>query len=174
MTSPYDPPKTDSPSVDPSAFDSDVTPVTLPGVSRSVTVRRAGAWSGARIFVDGQPAEKAGFGKVKIPRDDGHFLTVRFQEALTGPILIAGKDKIPVGPRTPAALGLLTYLPIGLVAVGGLVGGLLGAGGMLLNRKIADSNRPTGMKVALMLAVFVGALIAAVSVATFVRLAAAD
>lgn len=166
MTDPYAPPKTDA-----LAPSEDELSVDLPGVSRKVTVRGAGFWSGARIYVDGSPAEKSGlFGKVKIPADDGTVLEARAQYALTGLVVTAGKTRYPVGPQNPSWMGILIFAPIGLIGVGGMLGGLMGAAGMLVNRRIATSEQSNGMKTLQMIGVFFLATAIMLALAGAVRL----
>jgi hypothetical protein len=145
-------------------------PIALPGVSRRVTVRGSGLLTGARIYVDGAPAPRAGlFAKFKIPADDASIIEARVVNALTGLVVTVGKQKYPVGPQSPAWMGILVLLPIGLVVTGGALGGLLGATAMVVNRKIAVSGLGTGAKVALMLGVLVGVVVVAVAVAVAIR-----
>jgi hypothetical protein len=166
VTDPYAPPKTDALPPTP-----DELSVHVPGVSRKVTVRGAGLWSGARIHVDGSPAEKAGlFGKVKIPDDDGGVIEARAQYALTGLVVTVGKEKFPVGPQNPGWMGILIFAPIGLVGVGGMLGGLLGASGMLVNRRIAASTQSNGVKTTQMIGVIVLCTVLMLALAGAVRL----
>lgn len=55
---------------------------------------------------------------------------------------------------------MLSLLPLALVAVGGLIGGLFGAVGMVINLALARRRWGIGLKVAAMLGVVVAAYVA--------------
>jgi hypothetical protein len=131
--------------------------VEIPGVSRTVAVRPPGFLSGAKLLVDGEPARKVGFIKRAIPLDAGGELEVKIIDGLSGLSLVAGRQRYPVGPRIPAVLGILVFLPIGLVAVGGALGGGFGAAGMVLNKSVARSGLTLGAKIAAMIGITLGA-----------------
>jgi hypothetical protein len=164
---PYAPPK-----VDVLVANKDDMLVQLPGVSRRVTVRGAGALAGVKVLVDGAPAERAGFfGKVKIPADDGSVIEARAQYGLTGLAVVVGNQKYAVGPVNPAWMGVLVFAPISLLAVGGAIGGVLGATGMMLNRSIAASSIGNGAKAGAMIGVFIAALVLMMLVGGLLRMA---
>ena len=143
--------------------------VALPGVSRRVTVEPPGMWTGARVYVDGQLAQKGSWGKWLLPGDDGREVAVRVSEDLTGPVLVAGKEKYPVGPRIPAWLGGFAFLRLALLAIGGALGGLIGVTGMVVNRRIARSTLSNGAKAGAMAGVFLLALGLLLALATLIR-----
>jgi hypothetical protein len=140
--------------------------VVVAGVSRRVTVERPGMWNGPRVYVDGQLAKKGGWGKWLVPADDGSEIAVRVREDLTGPVLAVGKEKIPIGPRVPAWLGVLAFLPIGLLAIGGALGGAIGATGMVINRGISRMPISSGAKAGAMVGVLLVAIVIFVALAT--------
>ncbi len=57
------------------------------------------------------------------------------------------------GPQVPVALRILALVPIGLIGLGGLVGGLIGALGVFANLAVARRSMPAIVKALLMLAV---------------------
>jgi hypothetical protein len=143
--------------------------VAVPGVGRHVTVERPGMWRGARVYVDNLEAKKGGWGKWLLPADDGREIAVRVREDLTGPVLTVGNAKIPIGPRVPAWLGVLVFLPFGLVAVGGAIGGVIGAVGMIVNRGIGRMPLSNGAKAGAMVGVFLASLCLLLVVATLLH-----
>lgn len=115
-------------------------------------------FSGARLLVGGQPVKKKGFTKYLLPGTNTPTVEAKFKDGLRGAeIVVAGKS-YPVGPRIPLGLGVLAFAPIGLVAVGGALGGGIGAAGMVICRSIASSDRSVGLRAALMVGVFVVAV----------------
>ena len=143
--------------------------VTIPGVSRRVTITQPGMWSGRQVLVDGQPAKKGGWGKWIVPQDDGGEVVVRVGEGVTGLFLVVGKETFPVGPRVPVWLGVLVMLPIGLVAIGGILGGALGGLGWFVNRQIARMPITTGAKTGAMVGVFLAGLTVLLVLATLLH-----
>jgi len=143
--------------------------VLVAGVSRRVTVERPGMWTGARVYVDGQLAKKGGWGKWLLPADDGSEIAVRVREDLTGPVLTVGKEKIPIGPRVPAWLGVLAFLPIALLVIGGALGGAIGATGMVINRGIARMPISSGAKAGAMVGVLLVAIVIFVALAALLH-----
>ena len=110
---------------------------------------------GAHITVNGAPAAKGKWGKKLVPLDGGGELEVRLSQGFGGLELSYGKEKIPIGPRVPVALGILAFLPIGLVAVGGAIGGGIGGLGAAMNLQIANSPRSIPLKAVMMLGTLV-------------------
>jgi hypothetical protein len=140
-------------SVDADASNRDL--VIVPGVSRRVTIARPGMWTGARVYVDGQLAQRGSWGKWLLTGDDGRQIAVRVGEDLTGPVLTAGKERIAFGPRIPAWLGVLAFVPLFLLVIGGALGGAVGATGTVVNRGIARLPISNGSKAGAMFGVAV-------------------
>lgn len=134
--------------------------VDIPGVRGVVTFVEPGVFSPPNLLVDGVPAEKVGFfGQLReLPGQDAP-IRVRVGQSLSGFYVQTGSDTIPVGPQAPTWVGVLVWLPFALVPIGGALGGLVGGGGMLINRKIAQSARPLTTRILSMVVVFVGAVI---------------
>jgi hypothetical protein len=165
MQTPYAPPTSDV-ATTPGRY-----AVTIPGVesSSAVIVQRSSMWSGAKLLVDGQPPERAGLGKMKLPGGNGESVIVRLHDGLNGMFVKTGNTRIPVGPQISKGLGVLVFIPFGLAGVGGLVGGLIGGVGWAINRGIAFSDMNAGVKAVLMIGVFLIGLALTVLVGGSVR-----
>lgn len=128
-------------------------PLVVPGFeNQSLEVDVDVWWSGARLFVDGQPAPKgAKRGQLRLRRDDG-------SEALATLKLSNPLDPIPQvvidGQVFQIAEPLKWYelvwggIPFLLVFVGGLIGGLFGGFGALINSRLFRTNWIPALKYA--------------------------
>jgi len=135
-------------------------PVPIPGVAGQVMVD-SNFWTGRQVVtVDGVPMSSGGRKRFTLPAADGSTVEARVRSSLVNPfptVEIAGV-KHPTGPELPAVLKVLIVLPLMLV-VGGLVGGLIGAMGMLANARIAAWNRSAFVKAFVMIGVLLAAAI---------------
>ncbi|MEV0975947.1 hypothetical protein [Streptomyces sp. NPDC049915] len=71
----------------------------------------------------------------------------------------------------PTWQGILAALPLGLLFIGGLIGGLTGALGTVTNLKIARAELTPTWKVLSMVGVFIGALLTYLLIAAVVTAA---
>lgn len=144
-------------------------PVAVPSIAGSVSITEPSLWHGAKLLVDGAPAEKIRLGRYRLKKLDGSAaeaqLRANFGQYL--PTLIVEGVSYDVGPKLSKALLALAFLPFCLVFVGGALGGLCGAIGWGFNNQLARTSMPTTVKVVVMLAV------TAVAVVAFFGLAAA-
>ena len=142
--------------------------VVIPGVVGRITISAPGLFRGAQILVDGAPAKKGGWGKVLLQRADGSTVEAKLADHLTRtvPSIQIGADKYSAGVPIPIVQIVLMFLPFGLVTVGGALGGLCGGVGFVANQLIVRSNRPAGLKAALMLGVTGAAVLAFLGLAT--------
>jgi hypothetical protein len=69
------------------------------------------------------------------------------------PTVVANGIQHRTGPKAPAVLRVLAVLPIVLVGVGGLLGGLFGALAVVANLSIARTRIPTAGKVLIMIGI---------------------
>jgi hypothetical protein len=75
------------------------------------------------------------------------------------------------GPPTPLALRVLSLIPFALVILGGAVGGLVAALGVLVNLAVVRQPLSTVVKALVMVGVLVAAVVVWVIVAGAIRLA---
>jgi hypothetical protein len=131
--------------------------ISIPGIAGHVSLAPPGVFVGAKLLVDGQPAPAAGRGKFWLTGLDGS----RVEAKLAGtfgaylPAIVVGGVRHQAGPKLPAVLVVLAFLPFLLVFGGGLLGGVCGAIGWSLNNHIARGSWPMAGRVAAMLAVTV-------------------
>ncbi len=164
MVNPYAAPTAEAP-----LPNADAQTFEVPGIAARLQYVPPGMWRGARLLVDGNPAKRKFLGKIELPASDGSTIEVRVVEGVTGPALRVGKTLHPIGPRIPAFLGVVAYLPIGLIAVGGMIGGLIGGMAMVACRRIALSERSVGLRLALMSGIIVVATAVALTLALLVQ-----
>lgn len=135
-------------------------PITIPGVAGPVTVD-SHLWSGKQsVMVGGQPAASTGKQTFALPTSDGGATEGRVSRGSIMnpfPTVEIGGVKHPTGPEISVALRLLMVAPIVLTAIGGLLGGLVGGSGLLLNYNLMRSARRPAIKVMLMTLVLIAA-----------------
>ena len=135
-------------------------PVPIPNVAGLVMVD-SNFWSGKQVVtVDGVPMPSGGRKRFTLPAADGSTVEARVSSSLVNPfpkVEIAGV-KHPTGPELPAVLKVMIVLPLMLI-VGGLVGGLIGAMGMLANARIAVWDKGAPVKAFAMVGVLLATLI---------------
>jgi hypothetical protein len=73
------------------------------------------------------------------------------------------------GPRVPVALRVLAVQPILLFAVGGLIGGLVRALGLVVNLVVARTSIPSAVKALIMIGVGVVASVVWLAIAVAVQ-----
>jgi hypothetical protein len=137
------------------------TPIAASGVNGPVVVT-SNAFTGQHtVTVGGQPIPRGKGGTYQLPSSDGGSVEAKVSSSFFNPsptLQVAGK-KYASGPPLPIVLQILMLLPLGLVFVGGLIGGLIGALGVGVNTLVARSNYSTIVKVLMMLGILVAAII---------------
>ena len=135
-------------------------PISISGVRGPVNVTTNPFTGKATVLVDGLPVERGRGGKYALPASDGGTVEAKVSSSFIQPfpsIEVAGV-KHPTGPKLPIFLQVLMVLPLGLVFVGGLLGGLVGAIGVGANALIARGEQSMAIKALLMLLVLAAAV----------------
>jgi hypothetical protein len=131
-------------------------------IAGHVVVRVEGVFKGPKLLMDGAPP-KAGAkkGTFLLPTQNGGEVSARLIPSFThiAPALEIDGVRIEVSPKLSPGWYVLIALPMGLVAVGGLLGGLCGGVGMAANQVIARSTLATPVKILLMLMIIGGVTI---------------
>jgi hypothetical protein len=110
-------------------------PFRIPGTSEpEITVRRS-TFGGLRLLVDGVPV-KGQRGRYPIQLPDGTVKELRLTGHWTGLKAVVDGVETPLEPPIPKYLLVLAFLPIALVAIGGLIGGAFGGVGVAVNSGI--------------------------------------
>jgi hypothetical protein len=127
------------------------------------------------VTVGGRPATRTGRGRYALPAAGGGAVeaTVRGGFLDAYPTLEINGVKHRTGPPVPMTLRVLAWVPIVLVGFGGLLGGLIGALGVMVNMAIARVPISAVLKALLMLGVLVVAVVAWAVVAGAIGLALA-
>jgi hypothetical protein len=125
------------------------------------------------ITVGGRPATRTGRGRYSLPAVGGGTVeaTVRGGFLDAYPTLEINGVKHRTGPKVPVPLRALAWVPIVLLGLGGLVGGLIGALGVMVNMVIARRPASAVLKTVLMLAVLGVAVVSWIVVAGAIRAA---
>lgn len=126
-----------------------------------VEPRLGGLWGGPRLFVNDQ--QVPGNKKMQLRRNDGREVTVRWKNDLWGvdvPNLDVDGTIIQVAKPMPIGYKIWCLLPILLVFIGGALGGIIGAVGVLANGAIfrKRSIQPA-VKVMIAIAVAIAAFV---------------
>lgn len=112
------------------------------------------------VTVGGQPVSGTRRGMYTLPTADGQTVAARLRASLLDPypsLEIAGV-KHRSGPALPLALRVLAVLPLVLI-IGGLIGGAIGAAGVIVNLGIARGQLSTAVKSLLMILILVVAVV---------------
>ena len=119
-------------------------PLSVPGFEgRNLTVKAAGLFSGPKIFIDGEPAGKGPkAGQLVLRRNDGSQAIARLRNNIIDPVPTITIDEKPVKVAEPLKWyeWLWAGLPVVLVFVGGLLGGLCGGVAAYANGHILRSG----------------------------------
>lgn len=132
------------------------TTIRLPGTDGPDIVIERGAFSKPRVRIDGSevPRDPARKDTFAIVTADGTPRSFALKSDRNGLKVVADDGgQIALDPPRPAWETVLTLLPVGLVAVGGLVGGAIGGAAAAGNMAISRSDLRTPVRVAAMLAV---------------------
>lgn len=144
--------------------------LSLDRVAGPVTVR-TGFWSGrSTVTVAGQPVPRGDGGTFHLPTVDGATVPARVRTALfqTYPDLVVDGVRHRTGPATPPWLRILAVLPLLLLIVGGLLGGVVAVAGVLANFALLRREGGNGARAAAMTGVAVGCVITWIVLATIV------
>ena len=146
-------------------------PISIAGVAGPVVITTSAFWGRPAVTVGGLPAPRTGKRQYALPAAAGGAVdaTVRSAFADPYPTLEVNGVHHRTGPTIPVVLRVLAPLPILLVAVGGLLGGLIGALGFGANLAVARTRTPSFVKVLIMIGVGVVAYLVWLAAAVAVR-----
>lgn len=116
-------------------------PVQIPQFSsQPVAVQPSGLLTGPKIMQNNQPAPKGEKrGTFLLTQDDGTQVTASLKQAnFLDPLpnIVIGEEVYPVAEPVPWYWWFWAALPFGLVAVGGLLGGLVGGTAAIINTRL--------------------------------------
>lgn len=145
-------------------------PVVVPSIAGQLTIVEPSIWRGAKLLVDGAPAERIR-GRYRLKKSDGTTTEAQFRSSFGQylPTLIVEGASYDVGPKLSKAFLVLAFLPFCLVFIGGALGGLCGAVGWAFNNQLARTSLPATVKVVVMLLVTAVAIVAFLGLATLFR-----
>jgi hypothetical protein len=148
-------------------------PLAIQGLAGAVVLTSGFLSNKYSITVGGLPATQTGRGRYSLPAAGGGTVeaTVRSGFADPYPTLEINGVKHRSGPPVPLALRVLALIPILLIGFGGLLGGLIGALGVMVNLAVASLPRSAVVKALLMLGVLVVVVVAWIVVAGAIGLA---
>lgn len=139
----------------------------IPGTTEpNITVRRS-ALGNLKVLVDGAPAKRHSRRTLRydIPRSDGTVTELRLTGQWTGLKAIVDGVETPLEPPVPRYAVILTFLPLALVLLGGLIGALFGVAAAAINAGLSRRQMRWPIKVAAMVGV------GAISVALYLGVA---
>jgi hypothetical protein len=147
-------------------------PFTVPGYEQVPLVLRAGGMGASVILYQGVPLEKAGPGKYFLKFSDGSRLDLQVKPGgftLT-PQVVHGSEVIKPAPPLPWYAHIFIYLPLALVAIGGVIGGGCGGAAAAINAGIFRSGHHPAVQVLLALLSTLGAAVVWLCVGILVNL----
>jgi hypothetical protein len=147
-------------------------PLTINGLAGPV-VLESGFWANRyTITVGGRPALRTGRGRYSLPTANGGMVPAQLRGGFLDayPSLEINGVKHRTGPPTPVMLRVLALVPLVLVS-GGMVGGLIGALGLMLNMAVARLSVSAVLKALMMLGILVVAVVTWSVAATGIKLA---
>ncbi|MDG4758511.1 hypothetical protein [Micromonospora sp. WMMD710] len=142
-------------------------PISVAGVAGPIVVTTNAFWGHPAVTVGGVPAPRTGRRRYALPAASGGAIDATVRNAFADPYPTVEVNGVPhrTGPAIPVILRALVLLPILLVAVGGALGGLIGALGVGANLAVARLPIPSAAKAAAMLGVTVVASVVWLAVA---------
>jgi len=145
-------------------------PITIDGVAGPIVVTTNAFWGHPVVTVGGVPAPRTGRGQYALPAATGGAVDATVRAALTDPYptLEVNGVRHRTGPRVPVVLRVLALLPF-LLAVGGALGGLVGALGVVANLAVARTRSPAIVRALIMIGIGVVAYVIWYAIADAVR-----
>ena len=155
MSQPFDAPKSVTIAV------SEWIELDIEAVAGQVRVSPQKFFSGGRVSVDGTEIKRSWWGRFTLPLKAGGTTTGRFAHGIrdTVPQFTVDGTSYPLGPQMPVWLGFFAAMPLALIAVGGMLGALVGAVAWSLNRRIATQDLPVPVQAAAMVAMGVSSVV---------------
>jgi hypothetical protein len=139
----------------------------LPGTLGPEIIVRRGLFGGPSVLADGRPVKRRTWrGQTyDIPLPDGSTKELRLAGEWTGLKAIVDGTELPLERKLAPWEVVLTFLPIGIVAFGGAIGGAFGVLAAAVNTRIARAAVQPFIRVPAMLVVGAIALVAWYAVA---------
>jgi hypothetical protein len=110
-------------------------------------------FTGLRLFLDGEAVPRSSWIGTSYALPDGRSATLSGAWTRTSPTVEIEGTIYETGEAIPLPLVVLQFLPVGLVGVGGLLGGVVGGLGFTVNMAILRSTLSTPVRAAGMLGV---------------------
>lgn len=148
-------------------------PITYPGFEgRGLALRPMGFVKGAAIVSDGEAAERKGR-TFTLADNAGAPVTFRLKGNILDPIpaVVVGDQTIRLARPFAWYEYVWVVLPIALVVVGGLLGGVCGGVAMLVNARILRSAQPAWARYGLGVLIILAAVIVWLVLTTLLSLA---
>jgi hypothetical protein len=132
-------------------------PISINGVAGPVVVTTNAFWGRPAVTVGGVPAPRTAGRRYALPATAGGAIEATVRSAFADPYPTVEVNGVPhrTGPSVPLVLRALALLPILLVAVGGALGGVVGALGFVANSTVARTRIPSVVKALIMVGVSV-------------------
>ena len=146
-------------------------PISIDGVAGPIVVTTNALWGRPAVTVGAVPAPRTGKRQYALPAVTGGTVEATVRSAFADPYPIVEVNGVQhrTGPSVPGALRVLAPLPILLIAVGGALGGLIGALGFVANLAVARTRTSSVVKALIMVGVSVIAYFVWLVIAVAVR-----
>ncbi|HEX6454598.1 MAG TPA: hypothetical protein VF060_34695 [Trebonia sp.] len=146
-------------------------PIAIDGVAGPVVVATNAFWGRHVVTVAGQTVPHVGKRQYALPGADGVTVhaTLRSRLADPYPALWVNGIQHRTGPKVPVVLQVLALLPIALVSIGGALGGVIGALGVMANLAIARTRIPSAGKAPIMIGIGLVAVLVYLVIAAALR-----
>jgi hypothetical protein len=145
-------------------------PISIDGVAGPIIVTTHAFWGRPAVTVGGLPALRTGKRQYTLPVTAGGAVEATLRSGFADPYPTVEVNGVQhrTGPTVPIVLRVLALVPILLVAVGGLLGGLIGGLGVVANLAVARTRTPSVVKALIMIGVSVVAFVVMLAVAVAV------
>jgi hypothetical protein len=146
-------------------------PISIDGVAGPIVVTTNAFWGRSAVTVGGVPTPRTGKRQYALPAAAGGAVEATVRSAFADPYPTVEVNGVQhrTGPSIPVVLRVLVPLPILLVAVGGALGGLIGALGLVANLAVARTRTPPVVKALIMVGVSVVAYLLWLAIAVALR-----
>jgi|WetSurMetagenome_2_1015567.scaffolds.fasta_scaffold191054_2 hypothetical protein len=116
--------------------------------TQTLIAKTPGIFSSVNLLVDGIPAKPNGKGGFVIQRSDGADVTVRIKTSWPDPVpvIFVNEEKILLESPFKWYQTLLILSPFLLVAIGGLIGAVIGAIATDINGRISRTHWPPALR----------------------------
>ena len=150
-------------------------PLVIGGLAGPVVLESSFFANKYSVTVGGQQATRTGRGRYELPAAAGGTVQAMIRGGFLDvyPTLVINGIKHRTGPAAPLVLRVLALLPLVLIGLGGAVGGLIGALGMMVNMAVGRLQIPAVLRALLMIGVLGVAVGAWTAVASAINAALA-